>query len=127
MSRKPLPSQGPLTRHLVDDYGLLNPKATALTLGADLDARIYHVVTEDDKAYFLKCLPETLVTIAQRKLDMINAATDLNDLKIPPANRLEALKGSLKGFYSIRINDQYRIVFRWADLGAQQVKITDYH
>lgn len=74
-----------------------------------------------------KCLPEVLITIAQRKLDMINAATGLNDLKIPPANRLEALKGSLKGFHSIRINDQYRIVFRWTDLGAQQVKITDYH
>lgn len=74
-----------------------------------------------------KCLGTDLHRVARRKLDMINAAIDLNDLRIPPANRLEALKGSLKGFHSIRINDQYRIVFRWTAKGAEKVQITDYH
>lgn len=64
--------------------------------------------------------------VAVRKLDMINAAKALQDLRVPPGNRLETLKGDLEGFYSIRINDQFRIVFRWAD-GAHDVRITDYH
>ena len=58
---------------------------------------------------------------------MINQAHDLADLRIPPANRLEALKGSLKGFWSIRINQQWRIVFRWEDGIKRDVSITDYH
>lgn len=74
-----------------------------------------------------KKLDPTLYSIAVRKLDMLNAAIDLNDLKIPPANRLEALKGNLKGKYSIRINDQYRIIFFWGLEGPQEVEITDYH
>jgi proteic killer suppression protein len=65
--------------------------------------------------------------IAVRKLDMINAAHELNDLRVPPANRLKPLKGKLVGQYSIRINDQYRIVFRWIDGNAKGVRITDYH
>lgn len=64
---------------------------------------------------------------AIRKLDMINAATELRDLKIPPANRLEKLEGTLSEFYSIRINDQYRIIFKWIKSDAHEVKITDYH
>ena len=74
-----------------------------------------------------KCLGMDLHGVARRKLDMINAAIDLNDLRIPPANRLETLKGALKGLHSIRINNQYRIVFRWSDKGAGNVQITDYH
>lgn len=66
-------------------------------------------------------------SIAQRKLDMIDAATEIKDLKIPPANRLEKLKGSLDGNFSIRINDQYRIIFKWINSAAENVKITDYH
>ena len=58
---------------------------------------------------------------------MINAAVNLKDLKVPPGNRLEALKGDLDGFYSIRINDQYRIIFRFKDSNAYDVEITDYH
>ncbi|MFT4639431.1 MAG: proteic killer suppression protein [Verrucomicrobiales bacterium] len=58
---------------------------------------------------------------------MINQAHDLADLRIPPANRLEALKGSLKGFWSIPINQQWRIVFRWEDGIKRDVSITDYH
>ncbi len=64
--------------------------------------------------------------VALRKLDMIDAAHALNDLKSPPGNRLESLKGDMRGKFSIRINDQWRIVFRWAD-GAEDVEIVDYH
>lgn len=74
-----------------------------------------------------KKLDPSLCSVACRKLDMLDAAIDLNDLKIPPANRLEALKGNLKGKYSIRINDQYRIVFIWGIQGPEQVEIIDYH
>jgi toxin HigB-1 len=64
---------------------------------------------------------------ALRKLLMIDAADAIDDLRIPPANRLEALKGSRKGQHSIRINDQWRIVFRWVDGRAFEVMIVDYH
>ncbi|PJD95403.1 MAG: plasmid maintenance system killer protein [Parachlamydia sp.] len=74
-----------------------------------------------------KKLDPSLYSIACRKLDMLDAAVDLNDLRIPPSNRLEALKENLKNKYSIRINDQYRIIFAWGDLGADQVEIIDYH
>ncbi|MBC7420570.1 MAG: type II toxin-antitoxin system RelE/ParE family toxin [Bdellovibrio sp.] len=65
--------------------------------------------------------------VALRKLDMLHYAAKLTDLKSPPNNRLEALKGKLKGKYSIRINVQWRIVFRWTDLGPTEVEIMDYH
>jgi proteic killer suppression protein len=72
-------------------------------------------------------IPQSVWTVAVRKLDMLNAASDLRDLRVPPANRLEALKGKWSGYHSIRINDQYRIVFRWIDGNAKDVLITDYH
>ncbi len=72
-------------------------------------------------------LPTDLQTIARRKLRMLNNAENLNDLRVPPANRLEALKGDRRGQYSIRINDQWRICFRWADGDAHDVQIVDYH
>jgi len=62
-----------------------------------------------------------------RKLDMLNAAHELRDLTSPPGNRLEALRGDLRGFHSIRINDQWRIVFRWRSGDAHDVRIADYH
>lgn len=65
--------------------------------------------------------------VALRKLDMLHYAAKLSDLKSPPNNRLEALKGNLKGRCSIRINDQWRIVFCWTDLGPSEVEIMDYH
>ena len=58
---------------------------------------------------------------------MVHYASQLDDLKAPPGNKLEALKGDLKGFYSIRINDQWRVVFRWSEAGPSNVMITDYH
>lgn len=72
-------------------------------------------------------IPQTAWKVAQRKLDMINAAVNISDLKVPPGNRLEALKGDLDGFNSIRINDQYRIIFSFKDSNAYDVEITDYH
>jgi len=65
--------------------------------------------------------------VARRKLRMLNNAAELADLRIPPANRLEALRGDRKGQHSIRINDQWRLCFRWADGDAFDVAIVDYH
>lgn len=65
--------------------------------------------------------------IVVRKLDMLNYAHVLDDLNSPPGNRLEALEKDLKGLYSIRVNDQWRIVFEWTDQGPAQVRIMDYH
>jgi len=72
-------------------------------------------------------IPIDLWQVAVRKLDLLSAASELRDLQSPPGNRLEKLKGSLAGSYSIRVNDQYRIVFRWVDGNAREVRIMDYH
>ncbi|MCU7934545.1 MAG: type II toxin-antitoxin system RelE/ParE family toxin [Candidatus Thiodiazotropha sp. (ex Dulcina madagascariensis)] len=72
-------------------------------------------------------LPNQLKELAIYKLDVINAAQSLKDLKSPPGNRLEALKGDLAGFHSIRINNQWRIVFKWQNSSAHDVQIIDYH
>jgi len=64
---------------------------------------------------------------AKRKLEALNAAGRLDDLTIPPSNRLEKLKGSLDGFYSIRVNDQWRVIFRWIDGEPHGVQVVDYH
>lgn len=72
-------------------------------------------------------LPPGLVKSALRKLDMLDAATTLKDLRSPPGNRLEALSGDLEGNYSIRINARWRIVFRWTGSEAHQVRVMDYH
>lgn len=79
------------------------------------------------KGQFSSKLPQTIQPIAKRKLDMIRMAHNETDLRVPPANRLEKLYGNLQGFYSIRINDQYRIVFRYEAGNAYDVYITDYH
>jgi proteic killer suppression protein len=65
--------------------------------------------------------------VARRKLRQLEIASRLEDLRVPPGNRLEALKGRRSGQYSIRINDQWRVCFRWADAGADDVEIVDYH
>ena len=72
-------------------------------------------------------LPNEMQRIARSKLRIINNAYSINDLRIPPANRLKKLKGSLEGKYSIRINRQWRITFQWTNQNAEQVKIEDYH
>lgn len=68
-----------------------------------------------------------LASVAARKLDMLDAAVLLTDLAFPPNNRLEALKRKLKGLHSIRINDQWRVIFYWTDEGPEDVDIVDYH
>ena len=75
----------------------------------------------------IKGLSIEIQEIARRKLRMLNNSQNINDLMIPPSNRLEKLKGNLKDFYSIRINDQWRIVFKWNNGNAEQVQVVDYH
>ena len=86
--------------------------------------------SETEKIYSGKCsrkLPDDIQIRARRKLRMINQAGNLQDLRIPPANRLDQLKGDWKGFWSIRVNQQWRIVFRWTKQGPADVRIMDYH
>ena len=75
----------------------------------------------------VKKLPPDLYHRARSKLLIINAAADESDLIIPPGNRFEKLKGGKRGWCSIRINDQWRVIFRWAEGNAREVTITDYH
>jgi len=72
-------------------------------------------------------LPEAVCNVGIRKLDFLNGAKSLDDLRMPPGNRLELLKGQYKGKHGIRINDQFRIVFKFIDSDAYDVEITDYH
>lgn len=74
-----------------------------------------------------KRLPDNLWRVTGRRLEHLGSAQQLDDLRIPPGNRLEALKGERSGQYSIRINEQYRICFRWSEGGADAVEIADYH
>jgi len=71
--------------------------------------------------------PQFLWKVALRKLDQLDSVEVLHDLRVPPGNRLESLKGDLEGKYSIRINDQYRICFSWTETGPSDVETTDYH
>lgn len=84
---------------------------------------LYHGVRSAQVRRF----PPEIRTPAIEKLDMVRAAKELKDLKSPPGNRLEALRGDRKGFHSIRVNRQWRIVFRWEADGAHEVSVTDYH
>jgi len=84
---------------------------------------IYEGISSKDARAF----PAHLLRSARVRLDYIQYAPSLNDLKTPPGNRLEALQGHLKGKHSIRINRQWRIIFRWTGDGAEDVEITDYH
>jgi proteic killer suppression protein len=75
----------------------------------------------------IRGLPGDIQERARRKLRMINQARIVEDLKVPPGNRLEQLKGNLNGFWSIRINQQWRVIFRWQDGSKHDVRIIDYH
>lgn len=86
--------------------------------------------SETEKVFnrqFSKKLPGDIQSVALRKLRMLNNAHAINDLRSPPANRLEKLSGGREGQYSIRINDQYRVCFVWVDGDAHDVEIVDYH
>jgi len=74
-----------------------------------------------------KVCPQILWRVAARKLDQLDSVNSLDELKIPPGNRLESLSGDRAGSYSIRVNEQYRICFSWEELGPVDVEITDYH
>ena len=85
---------------------------------------------ETEKVWHVKYsrkLPCNIQQFARRKLRMINNSQDVNDLKLPPGNRLEALKADWTGYYSIRINIQWRIIFRWEKGHASDVQVVDYH
>ena len=87
----------------------------------DIDTELISMGTRSRK------LPQDIQNVARRKLRMIEAANEINDLRVPPGNRLEQLSGNLEGFWSIRINDQWRVVFEFKNGGADNVKIADYH
>ena len=74
-----------------------------------------------------KKIPPEVQKVGRRKLRILNSSIDINDLRIPPSNRLEKLRGNLKDFHSIRINDQWRLIFKWEAGHALEVDITDYH
>lgn len=74
-----------------------------------------------------KKLPSEIQNVARRKLRMLNNSQNINDLRVPPANRLEKLKGNLSEFHSIRINQQWRVIFKWENDNAYEVAIVDYH
>lgn len=76
---------------------------------------------------YVRRVPVDLHRVARRKLDTIEFAHELRDLASPPGNRLQALRGRLKGLHSIRVNDQWRIIFRWQDGAAHDVALVDYH
>lgn len=79
------------------------------------------------EGFRVKWLPVSLQEAVRRKLRMLNSSHSLLDLQIPPSNRLEKLKGDLRGYYSIRVNDQWRIIFKWENGNAENVTLIDYH
>ncbi|WP_020676293.1 type II toxin-antitoxin system RelE/ParE family toxin [Geopsychrobacter electrodiphilus] len=93
------------------------------SFGDKLTEALYHGTSNKE----LRRLPPEIVKRARNKLDMINGADDVLDLRSPPGNRLELLRGDLAGMFSIRINDQWRILLRWQGGNAYEVRFTDYH
>lgn len=94
-----------------------------ISFGDRVTSDLYHGIVSSR----VKRLPSQIVESALYKLDILNAAQMLDDLRSPPGNRLESLKGEFSGFHSIRINSQWRIVFRWQTSNAYDVRIVDYH
>lgn len=94
---------------------------------ASFAARATEALFHGESGKAIRKIPSDIRSVAVRKLDLLNAAHELQDLRVPPGNRLEALKGELRGKYSIGINDQWRIMFRWKDGDAHEVDIDDYH
>ena len=89
--------------------------------------RLAEDLFDDRRSKVVLRFPPDLIRAARRKLLYLNDVAELADLREPPGNRLEALKREWKGFHSIRINDQWRVVFRWRDRNAYDVQIVDYH
>lgn len=93
------------------------------SFGDKATAALYH----GERGKAVRKFPTAVRKMALRKLDVLNGASSLQDLKSPPGNRLEALRGDWAGFYSVRVNDQWRIVFRWEGKDAHDVSVVDYH
>jgi proteic killer suppression protein len=93
----------------------------------DFGNRLAEDLFDDRLSTVVRRFPPELRRAARRKLLYLHDAAELRDLRVPPGNRLEALKGQWRGFHSIRINDQWRIVFRWKDGNALGVQVVDYH
>jgi proteic killer suppression protein len=93
------------------------------SFGDQATADLYHGVRSARARRF----PRDVVQAALRKLDMLNSARNMNDMRSPPGNRLEALRRGWRGFHSVRINDQWRVVFRWSEGQAHDVRVIDYH
>ena len=93
------------------------------SFGDRVTSDLYHGISSSR----VRRLSPQIQTSAIQKLDILNAAQDIDDLRSPPGNRLELLKGKLSGYYSIRVNAQWRIIFQWQTSNAQNVKLTDYH
>ena len=89
--------------------------------------RLAEDLFDDRRSKAVRSFPQELIRIARRKLLYLHESAELRDLRMPPGNRLETMKGSWRGFYSIRINDQWRVVFRWHSGSASEVQIVDYH
>ncbi len=94
-----------------------------VSFGDQTTADLYH----GRRSARARRVPAGISAAAVRKLDLVNAAHSVQDLRSPPGNRLESLKGDWKGFHSIRVNDQWRIVFRWSESHAHDVQLIDYH
>jgi len=94
-----------------------------VSFGNQATSDLYHGIANAR----VRRLPSQLIASALYKPDVLNVVRSLDDLKSPPGNRLEALKGDFKGFHSIRINAQWRILFRWQNSNAYEVRIIDYH
>ena len=101
-------------------FGVSNAKSMIISFGDKNTEKIWNGIA-------VKKPSVEIQEIGRRKLRMLHNSIDINDLKIPPSNRLEKLKGNLKDFYSIRINNQWRIIFKWENNNAFEVEILDYH
>jgi proteic killer suppression protein len=93
------------------------------SFGDRVTSDLYHGISSSR----IRRLPSQIQSSAIQKLDILNAAQELDDLRSPPGNRLELLKGNLAGYYSIRVNAQWRIIFQWQTSNAHNVKLIDYH
>lgn len=101
-------------------FGVSNAKGMIISFGSKDTEKIWNGI-------LIKKPAREIQEIGRRKLRMLNNSVDINDLRIPPSNRLEKLSGNLKDFYSIRINNQWRIIFIWENGNTSEVEIMDYH
>jgi proteic killer suppression protein len=92
-----------------------------------LDAATEDIFNGRNTSFARRCCPRSLWSIAVRKLEQLDSAESLDDLRVPPGNRLEALSGDRQGQFSVRINDRYRVCFVWSESGPDEVEIVDYH